>query len=79
MRHENYLLRQAAKHQPKAQLYMCSHMVYPCVVIDLCATLACQDLDSIFYTIDINGIYILEILNPGVVAGLLFCLLCTAS
>ena len=37
-------------------------MVYPCVVIDLRAPLACQDSDSVFYTIEINGIYILEIL-----------------
>ena len=74
--HENYLLKQAVKLQPKVQLYVCSHRVYSCVVIDLHATLACQDSDSVFYTIEINGIYIL---NAGVVACLLFCLLCTAS
>ena len=37
-------------------------MVYPCVIIDLRATLACQDSDSVFYTMKLNGIYILEIL-----------------
>ena len=37
-------------------------MVYPCVVIDIRATLACQDSDSVFYTVEINGIYISEIL-----------------
>ena len=63
--HENYLLRQAVELQPKVQLYVCSHMVYPCVIIDLHATLACQDSDS--------GVV------AGVVACLLFCLLCTAS
>ena len=62
IRHENYLLRQAAELHPKAKLYVCSHMVYPCVVIDLRATHACQDSDSAFYTFEINGIYILEIL-----------------
>ena len=76
---EKYLLKQAVKLQPKVQLYMCSHRVYSCVVIDFQATLACQDSDSVSYTIEINGIYILEILNAGVVACLLFCLLCTAS
>ena len=40
-------------------------VVYPCVVIkvtltdiDLRVTLASQDSDSIFYTVEINGIYI---------------------
>ena len=37
-------------------------MVYPCVICDLHATLSCQDSDSIFHTIEINEIYILEIL-----------------
>ena len=46
-------------------------MVYPCVVIDLRATLACQDSDPVFYTIEITGIYILEILSAEVVACLL--------
>ena len=77
--HGKYLLKQAVKLQPKVQLYVCSHRVYSCAVIDLHATLACQDSDSVFYTIEINGIYILEILNAEVVACLLFCLLCTAS
>ena len=55
-------VRQAAKLQPIAQLYVCSHKMYPCVIIDLHATLACQDSNSIFYTKEINGIYILEML-----------------
>ena len=55
-------MRQAAKLQPKAQLYVCVHMVYPCVIFDLRAALSCQDSDSIFHTIEINRIYILEIL-----------------
>ena len=38
-------------------------MVYPCVVINLRATLACQESDSV-YTTEIIGIYILEILLP---------------
>ena len=78
--HENYLFGQAVELQPKVQLYVCSHIVYRRVVIDLHATLACQDSDSVFYTIEINRIYILEILNAGVVACLFwFCFLCTAS
>ena len=75
IRHENYLLRKAAK-----SLSLYSHMVYPCVVINLRATLACQDSDSVC-NIEINGIYILEILLLEWLHAyfILFCLLCTAS